>query len=107
MNEKIKELRKMKGWSILELSIKSNVSKSYLSGIENGTLKNPTIKFLMKVSRALDVSLDYLVNDKSKMTDIDSQDSFLRQFNRLSESDKNRIKQIITLWTEEAPINEQ
>ncbi|MEH7112574.1 helix-turn-helix transcriptional regulator [Neobacillus niacini] len=61
IGERIKRLRAQKGYSITELAELSNVSKSYLSYIERNLNKNPSIQFLMKVAKPLDVSIEYLL----------------------------------------------
>ncbi|WP_462411171.1 helix-turn-helix domain-containing protein [Neobacillus sp. Marseille-QA0830] len=61
IGERIKRLREHKGFSITELATLANVSKSYLSYIERNLNKNPSIHFLMKVAKPLDVSIEYLL----------------------------------------------
>ncbi|MEH7251197.1 helix-turn-helix domain-containing protein, partial [Neobacillus niacini] len=61
IGERIKKLREQKRYSITELAELSNVSKSYLSYIERDLNKNPSIQFLMKVAKPLDVSIEYLL----------------------------------------------
>lgn len=61
IGERIKKLREQKGYSITELAEHANVSKSYLSYIERDLNKNPSIHFLMKVAKPLDVSIEYLL----------------------------------------------
>ncbi|WP_045519142.1 helix-turn-helix domain-containing protein [Neobacillus niacini] len=61
IGDRIKKLREQKGYSITELAELSNVSKSYLSYIERDLNKNPSIHFLMKVAKPLDVSIEYLL----------------------------------------------
>ncbi|MDN3019264.1 helix-turn-helix transcriptional regulator [Paenibacillus sp. BSR1-1] len=62
IGERIKKLREEKRFSITELAELANVSKSYLSYIERNLNKNPSIHFLMKLARPLDVSLEFLLN---------------------------------------------
>lgn len=61
IGERIKNLRKQKGYSLTELADLANVSKSYLSNIERNLNQNPSILFLMKLARPLDVSIDFLL----------------------------------------------
>lgn len=61
IGERIKKLREQKGYSITELAELANVSKSYLSYIERNLNKNPSIHFLMKLVKPLDVSIDFLL----------------------------------------------
>lgn len=51
----IRDLRKSKGMSLNELAQISGVSKSYISYIERGLQKNPSIIVLKKISEALNI----------------------------------------------------
>jgi len=61
IGNRIKKLREQKGYSLTELAELANVSKSYLSNIERSLNKNPSIHFLMKMAKPLDVSIEYLL----------------------------------------------
>ncbi|MEH7010020.1 helix-turn-helix domain-containing protein [Neobacillus niacini] len=61
IGERIKKLREHKGFSITELAELANVSKSYLSYIERDLNKNPSVHFLTKVAKPLDVSIEFIL----------------------------------------------
>lgn len=61
IGDKIKALRKEKNLSISELAEKAGVAKSYLSSIERNIQTNPSIQFMEKVCRVLDISVNELV----------------------------------------------
>ncbi|CAH2714873.1 HTH-type transcriptional regulator SinR [Neobacillus rhizosphaerae] len=61
IGQRIKKLRQQKGYTLTELAELANVSKSYLSNIERSLNKNPSIHFLMKTAKPLDVSIEYLL----------------------------------------------
>jgi XRE family transcriptional regulator, master regulator for biofilm formation len=63
IGKKIKRLRQQKGYSITELGRLADVSKSYLSQLERGLQTNPSLQFLVKVSKPLDTSIDFLLQD--------------------------------------------
>jgi XRE family transcriptional regulator, master regulator for biofilm formation len=63
IGKKIKRLRQQKGYSITELGRLADVSKSYLSQLERGLQTNPSLQFLVKVSKSLDTSIDYLLQE--------------------------------------------
>lgn len=69
IGERIKILREQKGYSITELADLANVSKSYLSYIERNLNKNPSIHFLMKVAKPLDISIEYLLTGMDSIED--------------------------------------
>ena len=56
---RIAYLRNKKNISQLELSIRSGVSKNYISDLENGR-RNPTVSVLQKLANGLGVSLEKL-----------------------------------------------
>ena len=52
---KIKEIRKKKSISQLELSLKTNMSQSFLASVEKGK-KQPSVLTLLRIAIALEVS---------------------------------------------------
>lgn len=62
VGNRIKKLRLMKGYSINELSERAGISKSYLSYIERGIQKNPSLQILSKLAHTLDTNLEHLLN---------------------------------------------
>lgn len=60
LGEKIRERRKELGWSQEDLSDKTGLDRTYISGIERG-LRNPALKNLSKLSKALKISIDQLM----------------------------------------------
>lgn len=58
----IKETRTQKGLSLSELSRKSQVSKSYLSEIENGIKTNVSYVIICKLAHALGVRATDLIS---------------------------------------------
>ena len=57
---RLRQLRKAKGWSLLELSVRTNVNHNYLCDLENGR-RNPTLELLHRLSNAFDISLSSLL----------------------------------------------
>ncbi|MDU1604728.1 MAG: helix-turn-helix transcriptional regulator [Clostridium sp.] len=55
---KIKSARESKNMSICELANKSGLSDSYLSRLENGQRKDPSISTVIKIVTALEISID-------------------------------------------------
>jgi transcriptional regulator with XRE-family HTH domain len=56
LGQRIKELRKSKGFSQEKLAEKAETSPNYLSRIERGT-DNPTLDMLIKLANALEVEM--------------------------------------------------
>ena len=66
IGERIKRLRKEKGYSISELAKLACVSKSYLSQIERGLQTNPSLQFLRKVATTLGTNIDFLLEKEGE-----------------------------------------
>jgi len=58
----IKKLRETKGLSQEKLARLADVANNTLIKMESGENKNPTLDTLKKVAKALDVSVDDLIN---------------------------------------------
>ena len=56
------KLRKQKGWSQEKLAVESGISYNTIIKIERGGIKNPKIETVIKLARALNVSIDKLVD---------------------------------------------
>lgn len=52
----LKDLRKLKGYTIREVSDRSGVSSAYISQLENGNRGIPSPDILMKLSEGLNIS---------------------------------------------------
>ncbi len=57
LGDRIKELRKAKGISQEKLAFRAELDRTYVAGVESGK-RNPSIKSLEKILRALDVSFE-------------------------------------------------
>ena len=60
----LKSLRKKKGWTQERLARESGISFHTLIKIENGRIKNPKLETLIKLAKALGVSIDRLVSSQ-------------------------------------------
>lgn len=58
---RMKQLRKERGLSLCRLADLANVSKSYLSQLERGMHRNPSLLILNKVARTLGIPVDSLL----------------------------------------------
>lgn len=59
---KIKDLMKEKNMSIYRLSKETGISDSLLGKILNGKVENPRIQTVKQIAKALNVTLDEIVN---------------------------------------------
>jgi len=60
MGYKIKEVREARKMTQEELADKSGVSRGTISALENGSIRTTTTKTLVRLSRALGVSVDQI-----------------------------------------------
>ncbi len=60
LGKRIKFLRLQKNWSQEDLALEAEVNKNYISDLERGT-RNPTLRIIDKIAKALDVSLETLL----------------------------------------------
>ncbi|TWI58121.1 helix-turn-helix domain-containing protein [Halalkalibacter nanhaiisediminis] len=65
----IRALRQKRGMTLNQLAVISGVSKSYISYIERGLQKNPSIIVLKKISEALDIEFLQLVESLNRPND--------------------------------------
>ncbi|MCP3029513.1 helix-turn-helix domain-containing protein [Halobacillus sp. A5] len=70
IGDRIQHVRKNRHLSLSELAERAGVAKSYLSSIERNLQSNPSIQFLEKISRELDVSMNYLLHGDSADKDV-------------------------------------
>jgi len=64
IGDNLRRLRKKKGISQEKLARRADISLNTLTKIESGFAKKPTIQTVVKLAKALEVSLDELVKDK-------------------------------------------
>ena len=55
------KIRKAKGWSQEKLAVEAGVSYNTIIKIERGGIKNPKIETVIKMAKALGISLDEIV----------------------------------------------
>ena len=60
----LKKLRNKKGWSQERLAREAGISYITLVKIERGNIQNPKLETLIKLAKALGVSLDKLVGSQ-------------------------------------------
>lgn len=58
----MKKARKTSGMTQIEFEEKTRVKREYLSKIENGHLKNPTLNFIRKAANGFNISISDLLD---------------------------------------------
>jgi transcriptional regulator with XRE-family HTH domain len=96
--EKLKLLRKTKGYSLDQLATLSGASKSYLWELENRSERRPSAEKLIDIARVLDTTTDYLVDDAATFDDEKAKEVFFRKFNRLDADTQGKVMDMIETW---------
>ena len=96
--DKIKVLRKEKGWTQEELSRKIEGDARQISRYENGKFM-PSAEVIIKIAQVFDVSIDYLLLDDVPRRPLSARDNILGEkypeLGNLSDEDKNSLFHII------------
>lgn len=98
LSERIKQIRKEKGWNQSELAEKIESDARQISRYENGRV-TPSLDAIVKIAIAFDVTIDYLLIEDAPRRPLKSEDpelmKRLQNFNSLSEEDKNSLFHIL------------
>lgn len=123
VGERIKKLRKIRGFTLKDMHEKTGISVSFLSDIENGRSK-PSLPRLKDISDALETTTSYLLGDEVEKTQLtkkdekdveklldktlktlDSQEGLMLNGEVLDEEDLELLKQAIRNGLEYAKIS--
>src|ERR1700728_1030317 len=92
LGEKIRLLRKKKGYSLDKLAQLTESSKSYIWELENKNPPRPSADKLGTIARALGVTLDYLVGPDTPGGLQTAEDrAFFREYQRMSPALKAKL----------------
>lgn len=99
LGDKIYKLRKEKGYTLDQLANLTDSSKSHIWEMENNNLPRPSADKLNKIGTALDVTINYLIDDEHKISEAEAVDKmFFRKYQKLSPDVKKKIRKIVELW---------
>ncbi len=98
VGRRITEIRKKRGYTREKLSELADISVQFLADIEKGR-KSMTINTLRKLSSALFVSTDYIVNGTSAQENNDFSD-IISILSTLSDKNKKQAEKILTAFAE-------
>ena len=90
--ERLKFLMKIKGYTISDLSIETNISEDTIKAIRSGKTKNPGINIVSAISDALDCTIENLIGRTSNN---DDEAELLRKWRSLDSHGRNNV--ILTL----------
>lgn len=92
IGEKLKQLRKGKGYTLQQVADASKSSKSCIYAIEQGT-QRPSAQKLSDIAKCLSVTVDYFLNDNDLDTEIDR--CFYNTYLSFDEKTKEKIRAIV------------
>ena len=99
LGNRVKKIRKDKGWSLDKLAEKSNSSKSYIWEIEHSKpSQRPSAKLVYDLSIALDTTMEWLINGNKNQNEADT--VFIRRYLNMSKESKKIMQIIIPVFEE-------
>ncbi|MGV8838813.1 MAG: helix-turn-helix domain-containing protein [Bauldia sp.] len=102
LGEKIRELRKKKGYTLDKLAELADSSKSYIWELENKNPPRPSAEKVAKIAAVLGVTTDYLIDTTATMEPADAKDAaFFREYRKMDPAVKDRIRRMIDLMRED------
>jgi transcriptional regulator with XRE-family HTH domain len=102
LGDKMRELRKRKGYTLEKLAELTDSSKSYIWELENKNPPRPSAEKVARVASALGVTSDYLV-DTTENTDVAeaTDQAFFRRYRKMDPATKDKIRRMVDLWRED------
>ena len=99
LGNKIRDLRKKKGYTLEKLAELSDSSKSYIWELENKNPPRPSADKVTKIASALGVTADFLMDTSQKQpSEAVLDDAFFRAYQDLDDDSKRRLRAIAEAW---------
>lgn len=99
LGEKIRELRKSKGYTLEKLAELTGSSKSWVWELENKSPPRPSAEKVSKIASALGVTADYLIDPSATLEIEDAVDkAFFRKYRQLDPKTKDKIRTLLDVW---------
>lgn len=103
LGEKIRKLRKDKGFTLDKLAELTESSKSYIWELENKTPPRPSAEKLAKIAQKLDTTIEFLLDEGEVVSEEEAADArFYRQYRKMDSATKEKIRQMVKLWGDDA-----
>lgn len=98
LGDKIRALRKEKGFTLDKLAELSESSKSYIWELENKNPPRPSGDKVSKIAAALGVTADYLLDTTESVSVEDAVDkAFFRKYQQMDEPTKDKLRRMMDL----------
>jgi transcriptional regulator with XRE-family HTH domain len=102
LGDKIRRLRKEKGFSLDKLADLAESSKSYIWELENKNPPRPSAEKLAKIADQLDTTIEYLLDEGEALSTEDAADAkFYRQYRQMDDATRAKIRKMVKLWGED------
>lgn len=98
LGEKIRKLRKEKGYTLDRLAELTESSKSYIWELENKSPPRPSADKVSRIAEALGVTSDFLSDDIATTPTQDVKDAaFFRRYRQLPDPTKEKLRQMLEI----------
>lgn len=94
LGEKIRTLRKQKGFTLDRLAELADSSKSYIWELENKNPPRPSGEKVAKIAQALGVTPDYLLTEQVAVEDA-TDVAFFREYRSMKPETKEKIRKLL------------
>jgi transcriptional regulator with XRE-family HTH domain len=102
VGDKIRELRKQKGYTLEKLAELTDSSKSYIWELENKNPPRPSAEKVARIAAVLGVTSDYLVDPTEKTDVADATDqAFFRRYRKMDAATRDKIRRMVDMWGED------
>ena len=103
LGEKIRRLRKEKGFTLDKLADLTESSKSYIWELENKSPPRPSAEKLAKIAEKLGTTIEFLLDESEEVKQEEAADAqFSRQYRKMDSTTKDKIRQMVKLWGDES-----
>jgi transcriptional regulator with XRE-family HTH domain len=91
--KRFRKLQEQKGWTIPETAKRIGVSNDTISTYRRDS--TPNFKHLVKIAKAFDISLEFLITGSDKKPKSNDFNAFQKYFSSCSAKERKRIKEFI------------
>ena len=96
LGDRIRDLRKRKGYTLDQLAEESKSSKSYIWELKNKDPPRPSGEKLALIAAALDVTPDFLLGVETEPETAEDK-AFFRKYQKMEPEQKQQIRQMLDI----------